>query len=73
MVLDSLAKSLRDALKRINKSSLVDDRLVEEIVKEMQRALLMADVDVSQFTHLCILLLLFCLLFSVLPNFLSGK
>ena len=47
MVLDSLAKSLRDALKRINKSSLVDDRLVEEIVKEMQRALLMADVDVS--------------------------
>lgn len=47
MVLDSLAKSLRDALKRINKSALVDDRLVEEIVKEMQRALLMADVDVS--------------------------
>ncbi|MEM0128428.1 MAG: signal recognition particle receptor subunit alpha [Thermoplasmatales archaeon] len=47
MVLDSLAKSLRDALKRINKSALVDDRLVEEIVREMQRALLMADVDVS--------------------------
>ena len=47
MVLDSLAKSLRDALKRINKSALVDDRLVEEIVKEMQRALLMADVDVT--------------------------
>jgi len=47
MVLDSLAKSLRDALKKINKSALVDDRLVDEIVKEMQRALLMADVDVS--------------------------
>ncbi len=47
MVLDSLAKSLREALKKINRSSLVDDRLVEEIVKEMQRALLMADVDVS--------------------------
>lgn len=47
MVLDSLAKSLRDTLKRINKSALVDDRLVEEIVKEMQRALLMADVDVN--------------------------
>ncbi len=47
MVLDSLAKSLREALKRINRSSLVDDRLVEEIVKEMQRALLMADVDVA--------------------------
>lgn len=47
MVLDSLAKSLRDALKRINKSALVDNRLVEEIVKEMQRALLMADVDVN--------------------------
>jgi signal recognition particle subunit SRP54 len=47
MVLDSLAKSLRDALKRINRSALVDDRLVEEIVKEMQRALLMADVDVG--------------------------
>jgi signal recognition particle subunit SRP54 len=47
MVLDSLAKSLRDALKKINRSSLVDDKLVEEIVKEMQRALLMADVDVT--------------------------
>ncbi|MEM3756208.1 MAG: signal recognition particle receptor subunit alpha, partial [Thermoplasmatales archaeon] len=47
MVLDALAKSLRDALKRINKSTLVDDRLVEEIVREMQRALLMADVDVN--------------------------
>ena len=47
MVLDSLAKSLREALKKINRSSLVDDRLVGEIVKEMQRALLMADVDVS--------------------------
>jgi len=47
MVLDSLAKSLRDALKKINKSALVDGRLVDEIVKEMQRALLMADVDVS--------------------------
>jgi len=46
MVLDSLAKSLREALKKINRSSLVDDRLVGEIVKEMQRALLMADVDV---------------------------
>ena len=44
MVLDSLAKSLREALKKINRSSLVDDRLVGEIVKEMQRALLMADV-----------------------------
>lgn len=47
MVLDSLAKSLRDALKKINRSALVDDRLVEEIVREMQRALLMADVDVN--------------------------
>lgn len=47
MVLDSLAKSLRDALRRINRSALVDDRLVEEVVKETQRALLLADVDVS--------------------------
>jgi len=47
MVLDSLAKSLRDSLRRINRSSLVDDRLVEEVVKEMQRALLLSDVDVA--------------------------
>ncbi|MGC8546856.1 MAG: signal recognition particle receptor subunit alpha [Thermoplasmata archaeon] len=47
MVLDNLAKSLRDALKKITKSSLVDEKLIDEIVKEMQRALLLSDVDVN--------------------------
>ncbi len=47
MVLDTLAKSLRDALKKITRSSLVDEKLIDEIVKEMQRALLLSDVDVN--------------------------
>ncbi len=47
MVLDNLAKSLRDTLKKITRSSLIDEKLIDEIVREMQRSLLMADVDVS--------------------------
>ena len=47
MVLDSLGKSLNSALKRLFGANVVDEELVKELVKDIQRALLQADVDVS--------------------------
>ncbi|HQF16919.1 MAG TPA: signal recognition particle protein Srp54 [Methanotrichaceae archaeon] len=47
MVLDSLGGSLRDALKKIASASRLDKTLVDETVREIQRALLSADVNVK--------------------------
>jgi len=47
MVLEGLGKSLRDVIARIGSSSVVDEELVKEISKELQRALLQADVNVQ--------------------------
>ncbi|MDR1954815.1 MAG: signal recognition particle protein Srp54 [Candidatus Methanoplasma sp.] len=47
MVLDGLGKSLRDVIAHIGSSSVVDENLVREISKELQRALLQADVNVQ--------------------------
>ena len=47
MVLDKLGDSLRDALQKVAKSIFVDDTAVNELVKELQRALLQADVNVK--------------------------
>jgi signal recognition particle subunit SRP54 len=47
MVLEGLGKSLKDVLKKIAKSSTVDEKLVKEITKDIQRALLQADVNVK--------------------------
>lgn len=47
MVLDSLGKSLRSILAKIARSSSVDAALVDEVVKDLQRALLQADVNVK--------------------------
>lgn len=47
MVLDGLGKSLRDILGRVNSSSVIDEDLVKEITRELQRALLQADVNVQ--------------------------
>src|SRR3989338_7042044 len=47
MVLDSLGGKLRDALSRIASSVFVDETKVKELVKEIQRALLQADVNVQ--------------------------
>lgn len=47
MVLDNLGGSLRSALRRIASATKVDKPLVEEAVKEIQRALLQADVNVK--------------------------
>ena len=47
MVLDDLGSSLRGALDRLQGSSRLSEEDVQEIVKEIQRSLLAADVDVS--------------------------
>ncbi|WP_231185732.1 signal recognition particle protein Srp54 [Haladaptatus sp. DYF46] len=47
MVLDDLGSSLRGSLDKLSGKSRVSEDDVEEIVKEIQRSLLQADVDVS--------------------------
>ncbi len=47
MVLDSLGGSLRGALKKIASASRIDKQVVDEAVREIQRALLQADVNVK--------------------------
>ncbi len=47
MVLENLGQSLRDAIKKIANASHVDQKLVKEVVKDVQRALLQADVNVK--------------------------
>lgn len=46
MVMEGLGKSLRNVLGRIGSASSVDDELIKEICKDLQRALLEADVNV---------------------------
>ena len=47
MVLDNLAESLRSTLRKIANATHVDKNLIKEVVKEIQRALLQADVNVK--------------------------
>ena len=47
MVLDNLGSSLRATLEKVARSVFVDEKLVNELVKDIQRALLQADVDVK--------------------------
>ncbi|MCK5240798.1 MAG: signal recognition particle receptor subunit alpha, partial [Candidatus Thorarchaeota archaeon] len=47
MVLEGLGKSLNSALKKLFGASVIDEELIKELVKDIQRALLVADVDVS--------------------------
>ncbi|MEK6868827.1 MAG: signal recognition particle receptor subunit alpha, partial [Nanoarchaeota archaeon] len=47
MVLDKLGDSLKSTLKKIASSIFVDDKLINELVKDIQRALLQADVNVQ--------------------------
>lgn len=46
MVLDKLGSSLRDTLQKIAQSVFVDEKLINELIKDIQRALLQADVNV---------------------------
>ena len=47
MVLEKLSDSLKNTLQKIAKSLFVDEKLINELVKDIQRALLQADVNVK--------------------------
>ena len=47
MVLEKLGSSLKTTLQKIAKSIFVDEKLINELVKDIQRALLQADVNVQ--------------------------
>jgi len=47
MVLEGLANSLRDTLKKIVNASNIDAGLIKEVVKEIQRALILADINAA--------------------------
>jgi signal recognition particle subunit SRP54 len=47
MVLEGLASSLRDTLKKIVNAPNIDASLIKEVVKEIQRALILADINAA--------------------------
>jgi len=47
MVLDRLGSSLNDALKKIFRAPVMDEKTVKELARDIQRALLQADVNVK--------------------------
>jgi signal recognition particle subunit SRP54 len=47
MVLEKLGQSLRDALKKVANASHIDQAIVKEVVKDIQRAMLQADINVK--------------------------
>ena len=47
MVLDKLGSTLKDTLKKISSSGRIDTKLINEVVKDIQRALLQSDVNVQ--------------------------
>ncbi|MCD6383175.1 MAG: signal recognition particle protein [Thermoplasmata archaeon] len=47
MVLDNLSTSLKEALKKVANAPRIDKNIIDEVVKEIQRALLRADVNVK--------------------------
>ncbi|MFC1728079.1 signal recognition particle receptor subunit alpha [Nanoarchaeota archaeon] len=47
MVLEKLGSSLKDTLSKITKAMFVDEKLINELVKDIQKALLQADVNVK--------------------------
>ncbi|MHC1575884.1 MAG: signal recognition particle protein Srp54 [Methanosarcinaceae archaeon] len=47
MVMDKLGNSLQDALKKLVGAGRIDERIVNEVVKDIQRALLQSDVNVK--------------------------
>src|SRR3990167_267600 len=47
MVLDKLGESLKETLRKIARSMFVDEKIIDELVKDIQKALLQADVNVE--------------------------
>jgi signal recognition particle subunit SRP54 len=52
MVLDKLGESLKGTLNKIAKAVFVDDKLLNELIRDIQRALLQADVNVKLVSEL---------------------
>jgi signal recognition particle subunit SRP54 len=52
LVLDTLASSLRNTLKKIANATHVDKKLINEVVRDIQRALIQADVNVKMVINL---------------------
>jgi signal recognition particle subunit SRP54 len=52
MVLDRLGESLRSSIEKLRNALFVDKKLINEIVKEVQRALIQSDVNISQVMEL---------------------
>ncbi|MFX0091321.1 MAG: signal recognition particle receptor subunit alpha [Candidatus Hodarchaeota archaeon] len=49
---DSLGKSLRAIISKVRRASLVDEELVKELVVELQRSLIQADVNIELTLHM---------------------
>jgi signal recognition particle subunit SRP54 len=47
MVLDSLSDSISNAIKKVLRAPVVDEKVVKELVRDIQRALLQSDVNVK--------------------------
>ena len=47
MVLDNLSNSLKDAMKKLAGKTVIDRAAVDELVRDLQRALLSSDVNVK--------------------------
>jgi len=47
MVLDRLGRTLHSALRKLTRTAHVDERVIKELVRDIQRALLQADVNVE--------------------------
>src|SRR3989338_7749060 len=47
MVLDKLGDQLRESLRKIFRASLIDPKLIENLVSEIRKALIAADVNVE--------------------------
>ena len=47
MVLEKLGSSLKETLSKIAKAVFVDDTLIDELIKDIQRSLLQSDVNVK--------------------------
>lgn len=47
MVLDGLSDSISNAIKKVLKAPVVDEKIVKELVRDIQRALLQSDVNVK--------------------------
>ena len=47
MVLEKLGESIKNTLSKVAKAIFVDEKLINELIKDIQRALLQSDVNVT--------------------------